>query len=87
MWAIISRKATMQQARCLHLGERAHRLAMLRNMDSPSTRMPGDFLISPNGRILVTHYGRDAGDFLVFRDLEAAAFGAPLDANVALRYS
>ena len=31
----------------------------------------GDFLIGPDLRIERAHYGRDAGDFLMFRELDA----------------
>ena len=48
-------------------------------MDGKLARLPGDFLIGPDGRVRLAHYGRDAGDFLMFRDLEMAAFGAPLE--------
>jgi thioredoxin-dependent peroxiredoxin len=34
-------------------------------------RLPGDFLIGPDLRIEVAYYGHDAGDFLLFRDLDA----------------
>ncbi len=47
-------------------------------MDGHMGRLPGDFLIEPDGRIRLAYYGRDAGDFLLFSDLERAAFGAPL---------
>ena len=49
-------------------------------MDGRMGRLPGDFLIGPDGRIRYAYYGRDAGDFPLFRDLELAAFGAPLPA-------
>jgi hypothetical protein len=47
-------------------------------MDGRFGRLPGDFLVGPDGRIGLVYYGRDAGDFLLFRDLERAAFGAPM---------
>jgi peroxiredoxin len=35
-------------------------------------KMPADFLIGPDGRILKTHYGREIGDHLAVKDVEAA---------------
>lgn len=40
-------------------------------------RMPADFLIAPNGRILIAHYGKDLGDYLPFVEIEAALPPAP----------
>jgi thioredoxin-dependent peroxiredoxin len=34
-------------------------------------KMPADFLIGPDGRILKTHYGRDIGDHLAVEEVEA----------------
>jgi len=33
-------------------------------------RMPADFLIGPDGRIEVAYYGKDAGDFLLFAEID-----------------
>ena len=41
-------------------------------MDGPDERMPADFLIAPDGRIRIAHYGRDSGDTLTFDALEHA---------------
>ncbi|MBA3823741.1 MAG: AhpC/TSA family protein [Ktedonobacterales bacterium] len=41
-------------------------------MDGPDERMPADFLIAPDGRIRIAHYGRDSGDTLTFDALERA---------------
>jgi thioredoxin-dependent peroxiredoxin len=41
-------------------------------MDGPDERMPADFLIAPDGRIRVAHYGHDSGDTLTLDALERA---------------
>ncbi|MEO7003773.1 MAG: peroxiredoxin-like family protein [Ktedonobacterales bacterium] len=33
-------------------------------------RMPADFLIGPDGRIAVAYYGKDAGDFMLFSEID-----------------
>ena len=38
-------------------------------------KMPADFLIGPDGRILKTHYGREIGDHLAVKDVEAILTG------------
>jgi len=56
-------------------------------MDGRKGLLPADFLIGPDGRIRLAYHGRDAGDFLLFSDLERMAFGAPLpgvDASLPL---
>jgi len=82
MWAMLTRPGVFREARRRQLGSGANLLEMARNTDGALTRLPGDFLIGPDGRIQLAYYGRDAGDFLMFRDLEAAAFGAPLDERI-----
>lgn len=37
---------------------------------SAFARMPADFLIGPDGRIRVAYYGKDAGDFLLFSEID-----------------
>jgi thioredoxin-dependent peroxiredoxin len=83
LWAMLARSSVMRTAKRLHLGAGADLLEMARNTDGALARLPGDFLVGPDGRIQLAHYGRDAGDFALFRDLETAAFGAPLDERIA----
>lgn len=85
LWAMLTRRARARDAARLHLGAGANLMEMVRTTDGKLARLPGDFLIDPDGRIQLAHYGRDAGDFLLFRDLETAAFGAPLDEQIATR--
>jgi hypothetical protein len=44
-------------------------------------KMPADFLIAPDGRILKTHYGRNIGDHLPVAEVEAALNGPAIDAS------
>lgn len=40
-------------------------------MDGRKFRMPAEFLLGPDLTVRVAYYGRDAGDFLLFSELEA----------------
>jgi hypothetical protein len=44
-------------------------------------KMPADFLIGPDGRILKTHYGREIGDHLAVREVETALRDLDLPRN------
>jgi len=79
LWAMIARVPVLRAARRLDLSAGASLMELSGKVDGAFSRLPGDFLIGPDGRIQLARYGRDAGDFLLFRDLETAAFGAPLD--------
>lgn len=85
--ALVMRRAVYREAERLRLGAGTHLIENLRKMDGNLSRLPGDFLIGPDGRIRAAYYGRDAGDFMLFRELEAAAFGAPLDAQMVARFT
>jgi peroxiredoxin Q/BCP len=39
-------------------------------MDGRKFRMPAEFVLGPDQRIRLVHYGHDAGDFLLFSELE-----------------
>lgn len=80
--ALLGRSSVLRQASQLRLGSGANIVENLARMDGKLSRLPGDFLIGPDGRIRLAYYGRDAGDFLLFRDLEIAAFGTPLDERI-----
>ena len=45
-------------------------LTNLTRMDGKFGRLPADFLVGPDGRIRVAYYGKDAGDFLRFADID-----------------
>lgn len=77
--ALLGRRSVYREADKLRLGSGSNLLENLSRMDGTAARMPGDFLIGPDGRVKLAYYGHDAGDFLLFRDLETAAFGAPMD--------
>lgn len=45
---------------------------LLGGVDWQMGKMPADFLIGPNGRIVKAHYGRNFGDHLTVVEIEAA---------------
>lgn len=45
--------------------------------DPQMTGMPADFLVGPDGRLLLVHYGNDIGDHLPLPDIEMAIAGLP----------
>jgi peroxiredoxin len=49
---------------------RAMRYGIWGGVDWQMGKMPADFLIGPDGRILRTHYGREIGDHLAVKDVE-----------------
>lgn len=79
LWALLTRRSVYREADRLRLGSGSNLPENMRQIERVPARLPGDILIGPDGRVALAHYGRDAGDFLMFRDLEIAAFGAPLD--------
>lgn len=40
--------------------------------DAQMAKMPADFLVGPDGRILLVHYGHDIGDHLPLAEIERA---------------
>ncbi len=79
LWALLTRRGVYREASRLRLGAGENLWENTWKMDGKLARLPGDFLIGPDGVVKLVYYGRDAGDFLMFRDLEIAAFGAPID--------
>lgn len=65
-WGLLTRQGMYRQAAAQHLGG-----WKLKDMDGTFTRMPASFVIGPDQRIALAHYGRDSGDFLPFTDLDA----------------
>ena len=51
---------------------RAMRYGIWGGVDWQMGKMPADFLIGPEGRILKVHYGREIGDHLPVTEVEAA---------------
>lgn len=47
------------------------------DMDGSMGSLPGDFLVGPDGRLEIAYYGRDAGDFLLFSEIDRFLDGAP----------
>jgi thioredoxin-dependent peroxiredoxin len=50
---------------------RSMRYGFWGGVDWQMGKMPADFLIGPDGRILKTHYGREIGDHLAVKEVEA----------------
>jgi hypothetical protein len=46
--------------------------------DVQMAKMPTDFLVAPDGRILLVHYGHDIGDHLSLAEIERALAEGPL---------
>ena len=76
LWALLTRRQMYRDAAARGVG--VGLVENMTRMDGRMGRLPGDFLIGPDGRIRLVYYGRDAGDFLLFSDLERVAFGALL---------
>jgi peroxiredoxin Q/BCP len=58
--------------------------------DKQMAKMPADFLVGPDGRLLLVHYGKDIGDHLSLADVETALSewsgpGAAVPASMAGR--
>jgi thioredoxin-dependent peroxiredoxin len=51
----------------------------------PMGRLPGDFLIGPTLHIERAYYGRDAGDFMLFADIDALVAGFTTSSRFASR--
>jgi peroxiredoxin len=45
--------------------------------DLEMAKMPADFLVGPDGRLLLVHYGKDIGDHLSLADIERALAELP----------
>jgi peroxiredoxin len=75
-WAFLMRRDMYREAARLQIG--GSLVKNIAHMDGRFGRLPGDFLVRPDGRIHLAYYGRDPGDFMLFSDLERVAFGAPL---------
>jgi peroxiredoxin len=68
-WGWLHRRRAFREAARRGLGG-----SMWQNLTQtpgPMGRLPGDFLIGPDLRIERAYYGRDAGDFLLFADIDA----------------
>jgi peroxiredoxin len=69
LYARLFRGADYREARRLHIG--GHPWLNPLTMDGHVGRLPADFLLDPDLRVRLVHYGRDAGDYLVFSEIEA----------------
>lgn len=69
--ARIMRNSVYREAARLHLGARSPVDAFLAGRTLG--RLPGDFLLTPGLRVARAYYGRDAGDFMLFSEIDAYA--------------
>jgi hypothetical protein len=69
----LTRNAVYREAAHKHLGARSPVDAILAGLSLG--RLPGDFLLDADLRIVQAYYGRDAGDFLLFSELDAFVRG------------
>jgi peroxiredoxin Q/BCP len=69
VWGRLTRNAVYREASRKHLGARTPVDAILAGRSLG--RLPGDFLLGSDLRIVRAYYGRDAGDFLLFSEIDA----------------
>lgn len=62
---LLTRQSVYREASRLGLGG-----WNVRRFDGAFGRLPADFLIGPDGRVLLAYYGRDHGDFLQLEQLD-----------------
>jgi peroxiredoxin len=67
--ARLTRWSVYRDAKRLHIG--GHPWFNPLTMDGHVGRLPADFLLGPDMRIRTAYYGRDAGDFLLFSEIDA----------------
>jgi thioredoxin-dependent peroxiredoxin len=53
--------------------------------DLEMAKMPADFLVGPDGRLLLVNYGKDIGDHLPLRDVEGALAEVSMTPPTCLR--
>jgi peroxiredoxin len=68
-WGWLRRRSAFREAARRGLGGSMRQ--NLTQTPGPMGRLPGDFLIGPDLRIQQAYYGRDAGDFLLFAEIDA----------------
>jgi thioredoxin-dependent peroxiredoxin len=66
--ARLTRWSVYREAARKHIGGNDFYNVM--HMDGAMGRLPADFIIGPAGEVRVAYYGHDAGDFLLFADLD-----------------
>lgn len=76
--ALVGRRPVYREAKRLKVG--GNIFANVFEENTHIGHLPGDFLIGPDGRIRLAYYGKDAGDFLLFSELDATL--APAAARV-----
>jgi hypothetical protein len=66
--ARLARGAVYREAAQRNIGARL--VQNILGMDGRMGLMPAEFIVGEDGRILAAHYGRDAGDFLMFSEID-----------------
>jgi thioredoxin-dependent peroxiredoxin len=73
-YARLFRGAAYREAARHHIGSRF--VENLFQMDGHFARLPAEFVIGPDLRVRAAYYGRDAGDFMLFSELDRYLLGA-----------
>ncbi|WIG61043.1 MAG: hypothetical protein OJF49_003791 [Ktedonobacterales bacterium] len=68
LWARLTRLSVYREAAQRGIGGNA--VQNITQMDGKLGRLPGDFLIGPDLHIRRAYYGKDAGDFLLFSEID-----------------
>lgn len=67
-WARLTRWGMYREAAQRGIG--GNLIANVTRMDGKFGRLPADFILGPDLRILHAYYGRDAGDFMLLSEIE-----------------
>ncbi len=72
LWGVLKARLTRRDVyrEAAQRGIGARLAQNILGMDGRMGLMPAEFLIGEDGRILVAHYGHDAGDFLLFSEID-----------------
>lgn len=68
LWPVVSRLGAYAAAWSRRIGGNPFQNAF--DMDGRMSSLPADFLIGPDQNIQTAYYGRDAGDFLLFSEID-----------------
>jgi peroxiredoxin len=78
---LVTRIATYREAWSKRVGGNPFQNVL--DMDGHMSSLPADFLIGPDGRIFTAYYGRDAGDFLLFSEIDRLLANAQAQRGLA----
>ena len=82
--AFFTRRPAFREAARRHIG--GNMWQNLTRTEGPMGRKPADFLLGPDLRVQVAHYGRDAGDYLPFADIDRFLSAGPEPARPRYGY-